>query len=384
VAGLRLTSDGLADVKLKITDGGAVPLHDGTRATIRAVGPAGLTNRYVNLTPGPARAPSLKDGAVLGTNRTTGIVDFDQILDSADPAARDSFRRFMRHNAEIFAGSGSRWFNGMLAKMSPAFQQIAGMTGEISADQARLERLVRTGAVASAAIASRRRDLESAIGNMARAFGALARERAAYSGMLARTPRVLRHGSRTLPLVRSTLTALRPALRQIPATSRPLRVVLKRLNETARGLAPPTRLLTGVVPSLDATFNGLRPLRPVAVPALRTTGTSLKDSMHLLAALREYGADLVIGLFGGLVGISASPYDQGGHYGRIQFMVSPQAQGAGLLSALAPRGELVPGLLSLRLNQDAPCPGGAAAPAPDGSNPWIADRSNCDPKHDHP
>lgn len=384
VADLRITRDGLAMVELEIDDDGVVPLRAGTRARIRAVGPAGLTNRYVALDPGPEYAPALSDGAVLDTDRTRGIVDIDQLLTSFDPSARRNFRRLMDHGAEIFAGSGSRWFSGTLAQASPAFREISGMTGELAADGADLDELVGTGAVTARAIASRRTDLESALVNMATAFGTIAQEREAYAGILARSPAVLRQGASTLPVVRSTLADLRPALRRTPAAAGPLRRVLERLAPTARGLTPVTRQLTSLLPPLNATFNGLRPLRSLAEPALRTTATSLQDSMHIIKGLRYFGADLIIGVFGGLNGIAAAPYDQNGHYDRIQFLVSPQGSASGLASILNPEGALIPGLFSLRFHKTNPCPGGAAAPAPDGSNPWIPDPSICDPEHNHP
>src|SRR5581483_1146995 len=87
VSGLSLTPGGQAEVTLALDGGsGLTPLHLGTRAIIRAVGQAGVDNRFVQLIPGPTSAPELPDGATLPSTQTNGIVDLDAVLDSFDPA----------------------------------------------------------------------------------------------------------------------------------------------------------------------------------------------------------------------------------------------------------------------------------------------------------
>jgi phospholipid/cholesterol/gamma-HCH transport system substrate-binding protein len=381
IAGLSLTRNGLADVELSITDPNYVPLHLGTHAGIRAVGLAGVTNRFVDISPGPAYDPALKDGAVLGTNYTSGIVDIDELLDAFTPSTRESIKALIGHSAEVFAGSGSRYFNGVLGKLSPALAQTAGLTGQLAADRAGLTQLIGTAGRAAQAIASRAPDLRAAVGNTAQALGAIAAERRALSDDLVRAPVVLRQATPTLRLARTALVALAPDLRELPAAVHPLAPFLSRLAPTAARLAPVLDQLDGLLPSLNAALAGLPSLRPVADNALGSTATALKDAMHIFKGLREYGADLAIGVFAGLGGISSAPYDAIGHYLRIELMLSPQTNTGGLLQTLLGPLKLIPGLSGQR-TAIAPCPGGAAPPAPDNSNPWIPDPSLCNPLDD--
>jgi phospholipid/cholesterol/gamma-HCH transport system substrate-binding protein len=382
ISEIRLTRDGLADVKLSITDPDYDPLHQGTHAGIRVVGQAGVTNRFVDLSPGPMYAPSLHDGAVLGTAHTSGIVDIDELFDAFTPSTRRSMRALIARSAEVFAGSGSRYFNDVLGKLSPAFAQTAGLTGELAADRAGLSQLIGTASRAAQAIASRHSALQDAVAKTAQALNAIATERAALSDDLARAPAVLAQATPTLARARTALVALRPDLDQIPAAAGPLAVVLDRLAPAAGRLLPVTEQLDALLPSLDRALTGLGPLSPLAESALGATAKALKVSMPIFQGLREYGSDLAIGVFAGLGGISTAPYDAVGHYLRVEAMVSPQASTGGLLSALLGNLSLIPGFSGVR-KTIAPCPGGAAAPASDHSNPWIPDLSLCNPADDH-
>jgi phospholipid/cholesterol/gamma-HCH transport system substrate-binding protein len=99
IADVRLAADGQADVTIALDDADVVPLHVGTRATIRAVGQAGIANRFVDLSPGPATSPELPDGAVLGSEQTSGIVNLDALIDSFGPKARADMRALFGRSA---------------------------------------------------------------------------------------------------------------------------------------------------------------------------------------------------------------------------------------------------------------------------------------------
>jgi phospholipid/cholesterol/gamma-HCH transport system substrate-binding protein len=221
------------------------------------------------------------------------------------------------------------------------------------------------------------------VANTARALGAIASERAAFSDDLARAPGVLTRATATLALTRPALVALGPDLDEIPPAAKPLALVLGRVAPAAAQLRPVTSELDRLLPVLNTSLRGLTPLGPVADDALRTTATALKNSMHIFQGLREYGSDLAIGVFAGLGGISSAPYDAVGHYLRVEAMASPQASTGGLLQTLLGNLKVIPGLSGVR-SAIAPCPGGAAPPAPDHSNPWIPDPSICNPLDDHP
>jgi ABC-type transporter Mla subunit MlaD len=232
------------------------------------------------------------------------------------------------------------------------------------------------------AIASRAPDLRAAVANTATSLGALAQQRTALADSLQRAPAVLDEARTTLALAGQAVTALRPALREVPAATTPLGAVLDALPPSLASVTPAIAQLRSELPGLEASLRGLVPLRRPGVAALGSLAAALKDSTQILAAVRVYAPDLLIGLFNGLIGISTGPYDNSGHYVHAEYVQSPQSILRGIASGLLSAHPLVPGVLALRSDLTARCPGGGEPPAPDGSSPWIPDKSLCNPAND--
>jgi len=384
IADIGVSRDGQARVELSISDRDVAPLHVGTRAAIRAVGQAGLANRYVNLTPGPDSDAELGDGATLSTEQTSSVVNIDALLSSFGPNNRRRFQQLVAHGAEIYAGSGARSFNDMLRRFAPATREFAAVTREVALDRRALSELIDTAATASTAVAGRADELTAALQNAAVSFKALAADRAALSGTLSRAPAVLRQATGTLQRTDATVTALRPALRAVPDAARPLRAFVARTDATLRDARPVMAQLATELPQLNTALRGLRPLERPLVEALETTGTAMGAMRPTLRATRLYGPDLILGVFAGLVGITTGPYDARGHYGKLNFIQSPQTLSSGPLAELLQANPLAPGLLNTRTKLTRRCPGGLIPPAPDGSNPWDLGAALCTHAHDAP
>jgi phospholipid/cholesterol/gamma-HCH transport system substrate-binding protein len=382
ISGLSVTPTGQADVTLSISDGAITPLHRGTRAIIRAVGQAGVANRFVQLIPGPQDAAPLNDGATLSTTQTTGIVDLDEVLDTFDPATRSSLQQLIAHGSQVFAGSGSAYFNQMLGRFDPALTALNQLSGQIAGDRTELNRLVGTGATAAHAVASRSTDLEGAVANAARGFGAIASERARLADLLERAPAVLAQAGGTLNDAATAVTALRPTLRALVPVAAPLRRFLLVTPPTLNAATPVVAQLIGQLGPLNRTLAGLQPLLKPALAALRATAPALNGLTPILAGVREYGSDIVLGIFNGLGGLVSGPYTGQGHYAKLNFVQSLQTLFAGVGSQIFASKPLVSGLLAVRNHLLARCPGGDAPPAPDGSNPWVPSASLCDPADD--
>lgn len=381
---IRLTADGQADVALTIDDDGIVPLHAGTRVGIRAVGQAGIANRYIDLAPGAASAPPLPDGATLGAAQTRGIVNLDALLDSFGPVQRRALAGLIDHSAEIYAGSGAPAFNRMLGRFPPALAELSALYGELASDGAGLTRLIRTAATATEAIASRRRDLVAAVGHTATALGAIASERDALSRILVRAPAVLRQAGGTLARTGAAVTALRPALRDLPAAAGPLGTFLGRLRQFLPRAQPVVADLVGQLPALRATLDGIPPIVRPAVRGLISTGGAMRAMLPIFKGFRLYGSDLILGALVSVGGIAAGPYDARGHYAKVNFVQNAQTVLSGKLAPLLTGSALVPGLFSVRTKIARRCPGGNVPPAPDGSSPWLLGAKYCDPAADTP
>src|SRR5882672_10302187 len=81
---ISLTDDNQAEITVTV-QGDYAPLHEGTTALVRATSLSGIANRYIALTPGPNSGPKLPDGATLQADKTTSIVDLDQLFNTLDP-----------------------------------------------------------------------------------------------------------------------------------------------------------------------------------------------------------------------------------------------------------------------------------------------------------
>lgn len=384
ISGLSLTPNGLADVTLSLGDSELTPLHAGTRAIIRAVGQAGVDNRFVQLIPGPATAPVLRSGAVLPTTQTTGIVDLDSVLDSFGPQNRAALQQLIAHSSQAFAGSGSRFFNEMLGSLDPALGELDGLSSQVAGDRSALTRLVSTGALAASAVASRAPALQQAVAGAATTFAEVASQHAQLADLLTRAPSLLRQAAATLAQTSTAVTALRPALRAILPVAPPLKAFLSLAPSTLDRLTPTVTTLNGELAPLRQTLADLRPLAAPAVSALHSAVPALRSVMPILIGLREYGSDLILGIFNGLGGLVSGPYTSEGHYAKLNFVQSPQTLFQGTLSQILSSAPLAPGVLDVRTHLLARCPGGDAPPAPDGSNPWIPSQGLCNPADDTP
>jgi phospholipid/cholesterol/gamma-HCH transport system substrate-binding protein len=383
ISSITVTPDGQADVKLSIDDGALTPLHVGTRATIRALGQAGVANRYVDLAPGPPRAPKLRSGSVLPTAQTTSIVNLDAILDSFGPAQRANLQQLIAESANVYAGSGARDFNQMLGRLDPALAELNGFTGELAVDRTQLAQVIHSGAAAAGAIASRRTDLMAAVSNTATSLQAIANERAPLADALTRAPAALDQARTTLADAATALTALRPALRDVVATAPSLRGFVQRIETVLPAATPVVHQLRTELPNVDRSLAGLRPLASIADPALRSAGKALDSARPIARVARFYGSDLLLGVFAGLAGIATANYDQWGHYARLEFTQPYQTSLGGPLSGLLAK-PLLPSLFNLRTRLTRRCPGGNTPPAIDGSSPWVPDASICNPSENVP
>ncbi len=88
-------------VKMKL-DARHIPLHQGTRATIRPQGVLGTM--YVELTPGGG--PALARGGIIPLQDTAAPVTLDEVNDIFDPATRERVHTLTIEGGKTFAGAG--------------------------------------------------------------------------------------------------------------------------------------------------------------------------------------------------------------------------------------------------------------------------------------
>jgi len=379
---ISITDDGRADVEMSIDDDRFVPLRSGTRASIRAVGQATLTNRYIDIGPGSGDGAEIADGGHLADDQVNGIVDLDAIFSSIDKPFRKQLQGLIARGSQIYAGSGAREFNAMLEALDPALKQVGGLMADLASDKDSLKKLIATGATSAKAVGSRNRELESAVARTATAFGAIADERAALADTLNRAPGVLKQAGGTLQRAATTANELRPTLRAVPASQPGLRTLLRRIPKTFDRVEPAMNRLAPLLKPVDTALASLPPLEKPASEGARDLGKGLDEAMPILEGVRFYGSDLLLGVVKGLASVATGGYNANGHYVKLEFVQNVQTALGGALAPLVPSltpNGILPGIINVGLNQRARCPGSNAPPAPDGSNPWYPKEGICDP-----
>jgi phospholipid/cholesterol/gamma-HCH transport system substrate-binding protein len=381
VKDILLTDDNEAEVVVNVEEPYA-PLHEGTAATIRLTSLSGVANRYIALAPGPNNAPEIPDGGELGVEKTTSVVDLDQLFNTLDPATRKGLQQYIQGSATQYEGQGenvnlsARYFNPFLSTTDQLVKEVAR-------DQGTLARAIVAGASVTSAVAQRAPQLTSLITNLNGMMGAIAAQNDSLSQALAVLPDTLRQGNSTFVDLRATLDDLDPLL----AASRPAAAVLPRFFSQLRPLlneATPTFENLSAIVHQPGAFNDatdatqhLPELQRIGSPAFRNAITAMRKGQPVIDFLRPYSPELV-GWFRDF-GQSAANYDANGHYARVMPMFGAfqyVANGSGGSLEPVPPSQRLAGLTSGFTRR---CPGAASQPRPDGSNPFAPGGFDCDP-----
>jgi phospholipid/cholesterol/gamma-HCH transport system substrate-binding protein len=380
---IDLTDDNQAQITIKVS-GGYAPLHEGTTATIRATSLTGIANRYVALTPGPNSNPKLPEGATLGADATTPIVDLDQLFDTLDPKTRASLQGFIQGSAQWYDHRG-RQANGATKYFSPALSSTRALVDELVANQQTLNAFLRNSSKTVGAIAERRDDLANLVSNANATATAIGDENASLDQSLAVLPSTLRKANTTFVNLRATLDDLdvlvaesKPATKNLARFLRQLRPLVHDAGPTIADLRTLVRRggsgndLTDLVRKAPA-------LERAAKPSFANSIEALQKSTPVLKSFRPYTPDFVGWLRD--FGQSASNYDANGHFARIQpifnaYRYSDSSSG-GTLTPIPPSQRLD----GLRTGAVKRCPGMASQAATDGSAPFrdFDGSLDCDP-----
>jgi phospholipid/cholesterol/gamma-HCH transport system substrate-binding protein len=385
IRAIELTDDNLARVSVEVEEPYA-PLRQGTQAVIRLTSLSGIANRYIALTPGPDSAQQLDDGARLTADRTTTVVDLDQIFNTLDPKAREDLQGVIEGFAAQYQGKG-RQAGRSAEYFNPFLSTSRRLVQELTEDEGTLTDFIVNSSRAVTAVAERRDDLSSLVGNTNATARAIGDENAALARALGLLPTTLRRANTTFVNLRSTLDDLdvlvaesKPATKDLAPFFRELRPLVADARPTIRDLR---RLITRSGKDndlLDATRK-LPRLQRVASPTFAHSRQALQKSQPVLEFIRPYTPSLT-GWFHDFGQVTAN-YDANGHFARIQpifnsFTYTENPSGA----VLTPNG-LDNKFDGAQTGVDKRCPGAASQPAEDGSAPWTdggnLGPNDCDP-----
>lgn len=382
VADIKLTNDNLAAVKIEVEEPYA-PLHEGTTAQIRSMSLSGQANRYVALNPGPNSARELGDGATLGLDRTVTEVDLDQLFATLDAKTRKGLQNVIQGSSTQYGDNGEQ-AGEALKYFNPAISTTTRIVDELTRDQQAFENFIIYTARASTALAERRNDLSDLVSNANATNTAIASESASLDQALAALPDALRKGNTTFVNLRSALDDLDKLVAASKPVAPKLAPFFKALRPLVRDARPTVadlrRLITqpGAGNDLIDLLKAQPQLTKVAMPTFEHSATAFRESTPVLQFARPYAPDL-IGWFRDF-GQSTANYDANGHFARVSpvidaFNFTQDSPTTGTLTA-KPAGERQTGLEKFKAKR---CPGSAATPAPDGSNPYAPEGSDCDP-----
>ena len=379
VESLELTPDGQAEVELTVEDDHA-PLERGTRAVIRQTSLSGIANRYVDL-----QLPAGSSGGEIPADETKAAVEIDQLFSTLDAKTRRRLQAFLKGSARMWRGKGKQANRGY-RYLNPALSASRRLFEEATADTAALESFVTDSAQLVTAVAERREDLAGLISNAAATTRAAGADTGALAEVLVRTPGFMRRANTTFVNLRATLDDLDPLVSAGTPAARSLQDLLPELRALTADARPAVRDLSRTVRrgggsnDLIDLLRTFPPLTRVAVETHRRNGErrpgafpatdqALRDAAPLIAHGRPYTPDF----FGWADDFSHSgAYDALGGFSRTQTYFNVQSasvQGVpGPVQDLADRAADF--LDVAEIEQLKRCPGGAAPPAPDGSNVW--------------
>jgi phospholipid/cholesterol/gamma-HCH transport system substrate-binding protein len=383
---IELTDDNQAEVKINVDDDFA-PLHQGTTATIRVASLPSIANRNIALTPGPNSAPKIPDGGLIDTEKTTTVVDLDQLFDTLDPRTRRSLQKLLQGFSGWYVGRGHD-LNNSFKYFSPALATTSQMMRELSADQKVFTNFIVDTARFMTAVAERRSDVAGFVSNTNVAFKSIGDENLALSRALSFLPSTLRRASTTFVELRAALNELDRLTNATKPVVPKLAPFFRRLNRLVVASTPTFRDFADLIgqPGANNDFTDLLRKLPtlarVADPSFENSIRALKRSQPVIEFIRPYAVDFSawIEKFAHAVGY----YDANGHYARVQpiFEAFSYADngGDGVLNPITPAQRQA--VITDRRN-DRRCPGGATQPATDASSPFSDSgkltREDCDP-----
>ena len=367
VEDVGLSENGQALVRFTVDEDYA-PLRRGTRAIIRQNSLSGIANRFIDLHLGPADGEEIDDGGRLGPDETQTAVEIDEVFGIFDPRTRQALRDTIKGSADLLRGRGQE-INVAVRYLNPALSTGARLFRELSRDEPLLERFLVDSGRFVRALAERSRDVSGLVSGANTTFRALGAQQQALAEAVELLPPFMRRANTTFVNLRRALDDVDPLVdASIPVARR-----LDPFLDAARGFAadaePTVRDLSQTIRrdgggnDLIELMRSFPPLAHVALDPRRINGAirrgafpeseeALTESAETFSLLRPYTPDLV-GWFEDFAGTGA--YDAAGGFSRSQLNLTEIIYGAELL-----------------MRQFRRCPGGADAPAADGSNVFSA------------
>jgi virulence factor Mce-like protein len=315
--------DGQAVVGMNI-DASSWPLHAGTTAELRFGSPLGYALRYIQLVPGPARAPLLPAGGIIAEDDTQTPVELDQIAEIFDPKTRAALGGLLDNAGATLKGEGSQLAD-VLGTGGPGAEQVAGLTSDLAQNPGALGQLLSSAGALAGTLHAHSSQLYALVKDAAATVQVLDEQADAVRASLKLAPgalhsaqRTLANLSRTLPTLETLVRDIAPGASGLRSIAAPLVSLLTRLDQVAPELRKTLRAGVAAAPStIGFLSQGIASL-PALTRALGSLGP-------VVGCLRPYAPELA-----GALAVSDSsyaPYDSAGHYLRTLLVNSEIPEG---------------------------------------------------------
>jgi phospholipid/cholesterol/gamma-HCH transport system substrate-binding protein len=240
VKAVELADSGLADATIEL-DSRYAPIPTDTRAMLRTKTLLGET--FVELTPGDAKGPTLKEGGRLPEAQVAESVQLDEIWRTFDAKTRAAFRVWMQGTAAALRGRGPH-LSAAIAELAPFAEETNRLLRVLDSQRRAVSQLIHDGGTVFQALSERQGQLSGLIQNSETVFATAARRNRELADLF-----------RILPTFQRESRATLESLDRFAQNTDPL---VQQLRPAARELSPTLVASQRAAPHLKAFFEGLR------------------------------------------------------------------------------------------------------------------------------
>lgn len=258
ISGVKL-KEGRAVVQMDIEQKYKKLIHQDATALLRPK--TGLKDMFIELYPGRAPAPVVKENWTIPVANTQPDINPDEIYSALDADTRDYLQLLVNG-----AGPGLDHRGGDLAdvlrRFEPTHRDLARLSQAVATRKSNLRRLVHSLHLLNAALAGKQDQLAQLVDSSSAVFHAFASEDQNVSRTVADLPSTLRQTTITLGKVQRFANLLGPTAQHLIPAAQALKPANDAVAPFARTAAPILR--TQIRPFVIAARPLVRSLRPAA------------------------------------------------------------------------------------------------------------------------
>jgi phospholipid/cholesterol/gamma-HCH transport system substrate-binding protein len=252
------------------------PISEDAKAVLRQKTLLGET--YVEITPGSAGAPEIKDGQEIEPGRIEPTVELDEILQIFDKPTKQAFRAWIKDTALVTRDGGGKDLNAALGNLSGFATDGADVLGVLDKQKQALSLFIRNTGQVFGALNERSGQLQDLIRNSHATFSATSDAQDALAETFAILPTFQDESRLTLE-----------RLERFSLNARPL---VNDLKPVADDLAPTVQDVSALAPDLEELFVDLRRVIPTAVRDLPEAQRFLRGAAPTLESLHVFLQEL--------------------------------------------------------------------------------------------